>query len=188
MPFRSGRRGGRDRVRRTAAWFGALAAGALLLALAGALWFVVTARQVSIHLDPAPDALSLSGGWLTPRIGDHYLLRPGSYALQARPCLSSRYRAPLRGRRGRAPGDPAVPSRNSPAVSAFRPIATAGRRKRSRGPTSPSTADRSAPLRSSPWRWRRAAGASRFAANATSPPPWMWRWRAATAFRKSRSP
>jgi len=83
VPFRSGRRGSRDRVRRTAAWFGVLAAGALLLALAGALWFVVTARQVSIHLDPAPDALSLSGGWITPRIGDHYLLRPGSYALQA---------------------------------------------------------------------------------------------------------
>ena len=37
----------------------------------------------SIHLDPAPDALSLAGGWITPRIGDHYLLRPGSYTLQA---------------------------------------------------------------------------------------------------------
>jgi hypothetical protein len=83
MAFRSGRRGGSGRVRRTATWFGFLAAGALLLALAGTLWFVVTARQVSIHLDPAPDALSLSGGWITPRIGDHYLLRPGSYSLQA---------------------------------------------------------------------------------------------------------
>jgi formylglycine-generating enzyme required for sulfatase activity len=82
-PFRSDRRGGRDRVRRTAAWFGVLAAGALLLALAGALWFVATARQVSIHLDPAPEALSLSGGWIAPRIGDHYLLRAGSYILQA---------------------------------------------------------------------------------------------------------
>ena len=83
VPFRSGRRGGRDRVRRTAAWFGILAAGALLLPLAGALWFVVTAHQVSIHLDPAPDAFALSGGWIAPRLGDHYLLRPGSYILQA---------------------------------------------------------------------------------------------------------
>ena len=83
VAFRSGRRGGSGRVRRTAAWFGVLAAAALLLALAGTLWFVVTARQVSIHLDPAPDAFSISGGWITPRIGDHYLLQPGSYNLHA---------------------------------------------------------------------------------------------------------
>ena len=70
-------------MRRLAARLGLLAAGALLSALAAALWFVVTARQVSIHIDPAPDALTLSGGWLAPRIGDHYLLRPGSYVLQA---------------------------------------------------------------------------------------------------------
>jgi formylglycine-generating enzyme required for sulfatase activity len=70
-------------MRRAAAWLGVLAAGGILLALAGALWFVVTARQVSIHLDPAPDALALSGGWIAPRIGDHYLLRPGYYILQA---------------------------------------------------------------------------------------------------------
>jgi formylglycine-generating enzyme required for sulfatase activity len=83
VPFRSGRPGGHDRVRQAAAWLGLLAVGALLSALAGALWFVATARQVSIHLDPAPEALSLSGGWIAPRIGDHYLLRPGTYVLQA---------------------------------------------------------------------------------------------------------
>jgi formylglycine-generating enzyme required for sulfatase activity len=83
VPFRSGRRGGHDRIRRAAAWIGLPAAGALLLALGGGLWFVVTAHQVSIHLNPAPDALSLSGGWFAPRIGDHYLLRPGSYVLEA---------------------------------------------------------------------------------------------------------
>jgi formylglycine-generating enzyme required for sulfatase activity len=82
-PFRSGRRGGHERIRRAAARLGLLAAGALLTALAGTLWFVVTAREVSIHLDPAPDGLSLSGGWITPRIGGHYLLRPGSYVLEA---------------------------------------------------------------------------------------------------------
>jgi formylglycine-generating enzyme required for sulfatase activity len=63
--------------------FGILAAGAILLALAAAVWFVLTARQVSIHLDPAPDFLSLSGGWIAPRIGEHYLLRPGAYTLHA---------------------------------------------------------------------------------------------------------
>ncbi|MCU0559167.1 MAG: SUMF1/EgtB/PvdO family nonheme iron enzyme [Desulfobacterales bacterium] len=83
VPFRSSRRGGGRRARRAAAWCGILAAGAFVLALAGGLWFVFTAQQVSIHLDPAPDALSLSGGWPTPRVGDHFLLRPGSYELRA---------------------------------------------------------------------------------------------------------
>lgn len=83
VPLRSGRREGRSRARRAAAWCGILAAGALLLALTGGLWFVFTAHQVAIQLDPSPDALSLSGGWMTPRIGDHYLLRQGSYELRA---------------------------------------------------------------------------------------------------------
>jgi formylglycine-generating enzyme required for sulfatase activity len=83
VPFRSGRGGAGRRVSRAVAWCGAVAAGAALLGLAGTLWFVFTARQVAIHLVPDPDALSLSGGWITPRIGDHYLLRPGAYELQA---------------------------------------------------------------------------------------------------------
>ncbi len=83
VPFRGGRRGGHGRVRRAAGWVGMIAAGLLLPVLAGALWFVLTARQVTIHLDPAADALALSGGWVTPRIGGHYLLRPGTYELRA---------------------------------------------------------------------------------------------------------
>ncbi len=83
VPFRGGRRGGRGGVRRAAGWMGVIAAALLLPVLAGAVWFVVTARQVTIHLDPAPDALSLSGGWVAPRIGGHYLLRPGAYELRA---------------------------------------------------------------------------------------------------------
>jgi len=82
-PFRSSKRGAGNRMRRAAAWLGVLAAGALLLAMAAGAWFVLTARQVSIHLEPAPDSLSLSGGWIAPRIGEHYLLRPGAYTLQA---------------------------------------------------------------------------------------------------------
>jgi formylglycine-generating enzyme required for sulfatase activity len=38
---------------------------------------------VFVELDPAPDSVSLSGGWLAPRIGGHYLLRPGAYTLHA---------------------------------------------------------------------------------------------------------
>jgi formylglycine-generating enzyme required for sulfatase activity len=81
--FRTSPRRGQDRLRRAAAWLGVLGAASLMSALAGCLWFVATAHQVSIRLDPAPDSLTLSGGWITPRIGDHYLLRPGSYRLQA---------------------------------------------------------------------------------------------------------
>ena len=83
VSFRSSKRRGGLRMRRAAAWLGVLAAGALLLTLAAAVWFVLTAQQVFIHLDPAPDSLSLSGGWIAPRIGEHYLLRPGAYMLQA---------------------------------------------------------------------------------------------------------
>jgi formylglycine-generating enzyme required for sulfatase activity len=83
VPFRSGRRSGGDRIRRAAAALGGLAAGALVLALAAGGWFVLTARQVSIRVEPEPDAISLAGGWFTPRIGERYLLRPGTYTLHA---------------------------------------------------------------------------------------------------------
>jgi formylglycine-generating enzyme required for sulfatase activity len=83
VPFRSGRRRAGGWMRPAAARLGIRAAGALLLALGAGAWFVLTAQQVSIHLDPAPDSLSLSGGWMTPRIGGHYLLRPGTYTLKA---------------------------------------------------------------------------------------------------------
>jgi formylglycine-generating enzyme required for sulfatase activity len=70
-------------MRRAAAWLGILATGVLLVTLAAGAWFVLTAQQVSIHLDPAPDSLLLSGGWIAPRIGGNYLLRPGAYTLKA---------------------------------------------------------------------------------------------------------
>jgi len=83
IPFRSGRRGGGNRLRRVAVRLAALAAGALVLILAAGVWFALTAQPVSIRIDPAPEALSLSGGWVAPRIGERYLLRPGSYTLRA---------------------------------------------------------------------------------------------------------
>ena len=145
LPFRSTRRPRPDAAR-AAAWLGVLPAGLFLLALAGAMWFVATARQVSIHPDPAPDALSLAGGWITPRIGDHYLLRPGSYTLQAAlAChrdIAQRFDVGADDRQ-----EIRLACRNSPASSAFRPIQTAGPGKHSRRSTSPSTVDRSALLR-----------------------------------------
>jgi formylglycine-generating enzyme required for sulfatase activity len=82
-PFRSDRGRGRSRLRRAAARLGILAAGALLAALAGGVWFVFTAHQVSIQLNPVQETLSLSGHWITPRIGGYYLLQPGDYVLHA---------------------------------------------------------------------------------------------------------
>jgi formylglycine-generating enzyme required for sulfatase activity len=82
ISFRSGKHGGSP-MRKAAAWLGILAAGAFLLTLTAGVWFVLTAQRVSIQLDPPPDSVSLSGGWLAPRIGGHYLLRPGAYTLHA---------------------------------------------------------------------------------------------------------
>ncbi len=53
------------------------------LALAGVAWFVFTARPVTITVDPAPETIDVSGGLFAPTLGDHYLLRPGSYTLRA---------------------------------------------------------------------------------------------------------
>jgi formylglycine-generating enzyme required for sulfatase activity len=82
------RAGGRTPVLRKAMKaLAAAAAAAALIGLAGALWFVATARQVILSLDPAPDVLAISGGIAAPRVGDHYLLRPGTYTLRtAREC------------------------------------------------------------------------------------------------------
>jgi formylglycine-generating enzyme required for sulfatase activity len=59
----------------------------LLVALFGGLavsgWFVLTARQVQLIFDPPPDQVKLTGPLLRFQIADHYLLRPGTYAVQA---------------------------------------------------------------------------------------------------------
>ena len=46
-------------------------------------WFVFTARQVVIQMDPVPDRISISGGIFSPSIGSYYLLRPGEYTVRA---------------------------------------------------------------------------------------------------------
>ncbi|MEJ2514026.1 MAG: PEGA domain-containing protein [Gammaproteobacteria bacterium] len=65
----------------TRRWRYALWLPALLLA--GAAWFVFTARPVTIAVEPAPEVMDVSGGLFAPTLGDHYLLRPGSYTLRA---------------------------------------------------------------------------------------------------------
>jgi formylglycine-generating enzyme required for sulfatase activity len=51
--------------------------------LSASAWFVFTARQVVIRIEPEPDRIAISGGIITPRVGDYYLLRPGEYTLTA---------------------------------------------------------------------------------------------------------
>ena len=57
--------------------------GILFLFLAYAVWFVFTARQVVIRIDPTPERISIKGGLLKPRFGDSFLLRSGNYVLKA---------------------------------------------------------------------------------------------------------
>ena len=56
---------------------------AIFSVLSVSAWFVFTARQVVVRIDPEPDRITISGGILTPRLGAYYLLRPGEYTLRA---------------------------------------------------------------------------------------------------------
>jgi formylglycine-generating enzyme required for sulfatase activity len=60
-----------------------LTVGLIFILLGIAAWFVFTAKQVVIRIEPQPDRISISGSLIAPRIAGHYLLRPGSYTLQA---------------------------------------------------------------------------------------------------------
>jgi formylglycine-generating enzyme required for sulfatase activity len=60
-----------------------LAIGICLLLLFAAVWFVFTAKQITILIEPEPDRISINGSPIAPRFGGHYLLRPGTYTLHA---------------------------------------------------------------------------------------------------------
>ena len=64
-------------------WVVGVAAFVLIFLVAVSAWFVFTASQVVIQIDPEPDRVSLTGGLVAPRLGSYYLLRPGSYRLKA---------------------------------------------------------------------------------------------------------
>jgi formylglycine-generating enzyme required for sulfatase activity len=64
-------------------WFIASTLGVLLVFLGIAAWFVFTARQVVIRIDPQPEKISIKGGLAAPKIGAYYLIRPGEYTLEA---------------------------------------------------------------------------------------------------------
>lgn len=70
---------GAPRGPRSSAWRLIAAAVALLLPIG---WFLLTARAVSIEVDPPPERLTIRGGLSLP-LGDHVLLRSGQYRLHA---------------------------------------------------------------------------------------------------------
>ena len=43
------------------------------------VWFVFTARQLRLNIQPEPDQITIQGGLLTPQLKGYYLLRPGTY-------------------------------------------------------------------------------------------------------------
>jgi formylglycine-generating enzyme required for sulfatase activity len=69
------------RRRRGWLWLGILFLPAVLLATAA--WFVFTARQLELAIDPQPADIDISGGLPALPLGTAYLLRPGTYRLRA---------------------------------------------------------------------------------------------------------
>ena len=81
VSFRPGRRSRKSPSRLK--WFIGSTLGALLVLFGVAAWFVFTARQVVILIEPQPDEISIEGGLAAPKIGAYYLMRPGEYTLKA---------------------------------------------------------------------------------------------------------
>ena len=64
-------------------WIVSAGLALVLIVLCTSAWFVFTARQVIIRIEPQPADISIQGGIAAPKFGGHYLLRPGGYRLKA---------------------------------------------------------------------------------------------------------
>jgi biopolymer transport protein ExbD len=60
-----------------------LLVAAIVALLAAGAWYVLTARAVRVETTPTADTLRVEGSWLTPKFGESYLLRPGTYTVEA---------------------------------------------------------------------------------------------------------
>ena len=83
VSFRPGRRRRGLKSTSRTRWIISAALALFLILLCTSVWFVFTARQVVIRIEPEPSRISIQGGMAAPKFGDHYLLRPGEYRLQA---------------------------------------------------------------------------------------------------------
>jgi formylglycine-generating enzyme required for sulfatase activity len=63
-------------------WLG-LVVGLIFVLLFAAAWFVFTARQITIQIEPWAEDITIGGSLIAPRFGGHFLLRPGTYTLHA---------------------------------------------------------------------------------------------------------
>ena len=81
VSFRPGQRPRKPHARLK--WFIGAALAALLILFGVAAWFVFTARQVVIRIEPQPEEISIEGGLAAPKIGAYYLMRPGEYTFEA---------------------------------------------------------------------------------------------------------
>ena len=59
------------------------AIGLSFLLLFAAVWFVFSAKQITISIEPVPDRIAIGGSLIAPRFGGHFLLRSGKYTLHA---------------------------------------------------------------------------------------------------------
>ncbi|MCP4625364.1 MAG: hypothetical protein GY850_17860, partial [bacterium] len=83
ISFRSDRRLERTKPFIQYRWLISVTAGLIFVLLSVSIWFVFTAKQVAIRIDPEPDRISINGGLMTPRLASYYLLRAGEYHLRA---------------------------------------------------------------------------------------------------------
>ena len=83
IPFRSGRGQKRPKSGIQYGWLIAVAAGIGSALLLASVWFVFTAKQVTIQINPDPDRILIKGALIAPRFEAYYLLRPGEYNLRA---------------------------------------------------------------------------------------------------------
>jgi formylglycine-generating enzyme required for sulfatase activity len=83
ISFRPRQKTSRSTSRVILKWLlGAILVTVMLLLVVSA-WFVFTARQVVIQIEPEPEHILIRGGIPAFRIGGYYLMRPGVYTLQA---------------------------------------------------------------------------------------------------------
>jgi len=83
LSFRSAQGAKRSTAYRMLKWLAPISLGCVLLSLCAAAWFVFTARQVIVQIDPQPDQIRIHGPLPAPRIGSHHLMHPGQYVLEA---------------------------------------------------------------------------------------------------------
>ncbi len=89
IPYRPARQNRGKTARVSWKWLTGAGMALVLFGVVALAGYVFTARQVLIQIDPAPADISIRGSLPAPRFGDHYLLRPGKYTLQAdKPCYA----------------------------------------------------------------------------------------------------